>query len=67
MSKGKYYSLEEARKAGDPNGFAKANSSVGDKAVFDATLERMARNQPITIRKDKWGMPLKEKAHLAKS
>lgn len=55
MSRGKHYSLEEARKAKDPEGFAKANPSTGDKIRFDNTLERMAKNQPLSPRKDKWG------------
>lgn len=55
MSKGKYYSLEEARNANDVEGFAKASPSVGDVSLFDATLVRMAKNQPLAHRKDKWG------------
>lgn len=46
MSKGKYYSLEEAREAKDVKGFAKANPSKGNKDRFDDALERMATNKP---------------------
>ena len=46
MSKGKYYSLEEAREADDVKGFAKANPSKGNKPRFDDALERMAKNKP---------------------
>lgn len=46
MSKGKYYSLEEAREADDVKGFAKANPSQGDKVKFDDALKRMAFDKP---------------------
>lgn len=46
MSKGKYYSLEEARKADDLEGFAKAHPSKGDKAKFDSMLGRMLKTPP---------------------
>lgn len=46
MSKGKYYSLEEAREAKDVEGFAKANPSKGDKDRFDDALKSMAFNTP---------------------
>ena len=48
MSKGKYYSLEEARKANDLEGFAKAHPAKGDRALFKETLNRMAENMPVT-------------------
>lgn len=56
MSKGKYYSLEEAREADDLAGFAKAHPSKGSKAQFDNVLERMARNLPVdrqALKKDR--------------
>ena len=43
MSKGKYYSLEEAREAKDLEGFAKDHPSEGDKKQFEDALERMAK------------------------
>lgn len=46
MSKGKYYSLEEARQDKDVKAFAKANPSKGDRDLFNGTLERMAKNEP---------------------
>lgn len=45
MSKGKYYSLEEAREAKDLEGFAKEHPSKGNKALFNQTLENMAKNR----------------------
>lgn len=47
MSKGKYYSLEEAREARDLKGFAKEHPSKGDRGLFEGTLERMAKNLPV--------------------
>jgi len=46
MSKGKYYSLEEARQEKDLEGFAKEHPSKGDKEKFDNILEAMALNKP---------------------
>jgi hypothetical protein len=46
MSKGKYYSLEEAREEKDVKGFARAHPSKGDRALFENTLENMAKNLP---------------------
>jgi hypothetical protein len=43
MSKGKYYSLEEARTANDLKGFAKEHPSKGDRDLFSTTLGRMAK------------------------
>jgi len=43
MSKGKYYSLEEARKESDLEGFAEAHPSEGDKDQFDLILGRMVK------------------------
>ena len=53
MSKGKYYSLEEARQANDVKGFAKAHPSKGDRALFEGTLERMTKNLPVGDRTSK--------------
>lgn len=47
MSKGKYYSLEEAREAKDLKGFAEAHPSEGNKKQFENALERMAKNLPV--------------------
>jgi hypothetical protein len=43
MSKGKYYSLEEARKANDLEGFAKEHPSEGDRSLFNKLFDRMTR------------------------
>jgi hypothetical protein len=43
MSQGKYLSLEEARKKGNLERFAKEHSSEGDLDAFLGTLERMAK------------------------
>ena len=43
MSKGKYYSLEEARKANDLEGFAKAHPSKGNRSLFNKLFDRMTR------------------------
>lgn len=48
MSKGQYYSLEEAREAKDIKGFVKEHPSKGDRALFEGTLERMVKNLPLT-------------------
>lgn len=50
MSKGKYYSLEEAIKADDVQGFAKAHPSKGDKKRFDALMDAMIRKPESTGR-----------------
>ncbi len=47
MSKGKYYSLKEAREAKDLKGFAESHPSEGNKAQFENALERMAKNLPV--------------------
>lgn len=46
MSKGNYYSLEEARNANDVQGYAKQQKVKGDKDQFDAILNRMIKNSP---------------------
>ena len=42
MSRGKYLSLEEARKAGQLKQFGKEHPSKGDEKLFDDTLNLMA-------------------------
>ena len=42
MSRGKYLSLEEARKADQLKQFAKEHPSNGDEKLFDKTLNLMA-------------------------
>lgn len=46
MARGKYLSLEEARKAGTLKQFAKEHPSQGDEAVFDDVFNRMVRKKP---------------------
>jgi len=46
MSRGKYLSLEEARKTGKLKDFAKEHPSEGDKEQFDKLFEAMARGNP---------------------
>jgi hypothetical protein len=58
MSKGKYYSLEEARQENDLKGFAEEHPSTGNKQAFDNALSRMAKNSPLSPKKDKWGRPV---------
>ena len=53
MSKGKYYSLEEAREAKDLKGFAREHPSKGDRKLFEGTLGRMAKNIPAKEPKPK--------------
>ncbi len=43
MSRGKYLSLEEARKADQLEQFAKEHPSEGDEKQFDRVFERMAK------------------------
>jgi hypothetical protein len=43
MSRGKYLSLEEARKTGKLNRFAKEHPSEGDRKRFDRLLEEMSK------------------------
>ncbi len=42
MARGKYLSLEEARKANQLNQFAKEHPSKGDKTLLMDTIDRMA-------------------------
>jgi len=50
MATGKYLSLEEARKNGSINRFAKEHQSKGSKTVFDKMLDLMARTPGSTGR-----------------
>ncbi len=43
MSRGKYLSLEEARKSGDLKRFAKEHPMEGDRERFDRLLEAMSQ------------------------
>lgn len=46
MSRGKYLSLEEARKKKQLEQFAKEHQSEGDKKKFDALFGAMAQPSP---------------------
>lgn len=46
MSRGKHLSLEEARKAGKLEQFAKEHPSEGDAEAFDALFQAMAKGKP---------------------
>jgi hypothetical protein len=55
MSQGKYLSLEEARKQGKLDRFAKEHKAEGDREAFEGLLDRMSRNLPTndqTSKKD---------------
>jgi len=43
MSRGKYLSLEEARKSGKLDRFAKEHPSEGDRKRFDSLLDEMSK------------------------
>ena len=43
MSRGKYLSLEEARKANQLKQFAKEHPSKGDEKQFDRVFKKMAK------------------------
>lgn len=45
MARGKYLSLEEARKLGKLGQFAKEHPSEGDEDLWDELFEAMARNK----------------------
>ena len=45
MSRGKYLSLEEARKKDKLKRFAKEHPSRGDESLFDRLLGRMAKGK----------------------
>lgn len=51
VARGKYLSLEEARKAGKLDQFAKEHPSEGDKKRFDAILDAMAHGESAVKRK----------------
>ena len=55
MSKGKYYSLEEALKKNDLRGFAKEHPSTGDKGLFDLLFNAMAKKPSKAGRTSKKG------------
>jgi len=44
MSRGKYLSLEEARKKGQLDRFCKEHPSTGDKEGFDRILDGLIKN-----------------------
>ncbi len=46
MSRGKHLSLEEARKEGKLEQFAKEHPSKGDKKLFDKLFKAMAKKKP---------------------
>jgi hypothetical protein len=46
MARGKYLSLEEARKLKRLDHFCKEHPSEGDEQKFDELFERMAMNKP---------------------
>ena len=46
MSRGKYLSLEEARKKGQLDRFCKEHSAVGDGEFFDNLLNAIAKGKP---------------------
>jgi hypothetical protein len=52
MSRGKYLSLEEARKAKGLEQFAKEHPSEGDKTVLDALFTAMTGGAPKRTPKD---------------
>ena len=43
MARGKYLSLEEARKSGELGRFCKEHPSEGDEKLFDHLLDAMAK------------------------
>lgn len=49
MSRGKYLSLEEARKLKQLDRFAKEHPSQGDKGRFDDLLDTMAKGKPKSL------------------
>lgn len=46
MARGRYLSLEEARRSGKLDQFAKEHPSEGDASAFDALLGRIAKGKP---------------------
>ena len=55
MARGKYLSLEEARKLGKIDQFCKERPSRGDRDRFDRLFEAMAHGGPPTRKKPKAG------------
>ena len=55
MSRGKYLSLEEARKNNQLERFAKEHPSKGDEKAFDDLLGRMAKSSLKAGRTSKKG------------
>jgi hypothetical protein len=53
MSRGKYLSLEEARKKKDLEQFAKEHPSEGNKKQFDQLFQAMAKPAPSKKAKKK--------------
>ncbi len=53
MARGKYLSLEEARRMGRLDRFCKEHPSVGDGKRFDRLLDAMAHGGPPTSRRRK--------------
>lgn len=53
MSRGKYLSLEEARKLGQLDRFCKEHPSVGDEDRWDRLFLAMAHGEPPTRKKAK--------------
>ncbi len=53
MARGKYLSLEEARKRGQLDRFCKEHPSKGDKKRFDRLLDAMAHGGPPSITRRK--------------
>ena len=51
MARGKYLSLEEARKQGRLDRFCKEHPSVGDEKLFDRLLDAMAHGEPPSPRR----------------
>ena len=51
MARGKYLSLDEARRMGRLDQFCKEHPSYGDKKIFDRALEAMAAGKPSKERK----------------
>lgn len=48
MSRGKYLSLEEARKEKKLERFSKEHPSQGDEDAFDSILSAMSKTKPST-------------------
>ena len=48
MARGKYLSLEEARKAGKLDQFAREHPSEGDQKALKQLLDKMAEGKPAS-------------------